>query len=66
MTKDYTRKGDAASKGIHFHKWGLRSSYSDAGRLPKYTYLTLREMMQRLNHTGRALDIFKVDCEQCK
>jgi hypothetical protein len=66
MTRDYSRKGDAASKEIYFHKWGLGSSYSNAGRLPKYTYLTLQETMDRLNHTGRTLDIFKVDCEQCK
>jgi Methyltransferase domain len=63
--RDFTRRTDAANKTIFFHHWGLGSSYSNAGRIEGYTYLTLQETMQKLGHVNRTIDIFKIDCENC-
>jgi hypothetical protein len=65
LTKDYTRPNDSTDKDIHFHYWGLASSYSNLGRNKKYTYMTLQETMQKLGHVNRTIDIFKIDCEHC-
>jgi hypothetical protein len=49
----------------HYHAWGIKSSYSDptaSGR----DFITLSEVQQRLGHSGRRIDIFKIDCEGCE
>lgn len=57
-----------AERNVHFHKWGLKSSYDDTYK-PNVDYgefFTLAETLQRLNHTERTIDIFKIDCESCE
>jgi Methyltransferase domain len=73
FSRDYTVVGHAELFNIHFHQWGLKSSYdnslpeainmrhSDRGRL-----LTLPEMMEKLGHSNHVIDILKVDCEFCE
>ena len=71
MSGDYTKDGHADKLNIHFHKWGLKSTYDDSmtNQLRKDTQemmYSLEEMMAKLGHTGHVLDIFKVDCEFCE
>ncbi|CAB9497487.1 Pfam:DUF672 [Seminavis robusta] len=72
-SKDYTIPGHAEVLNIHFHQWGLKSSYDDS--LPKAFKMrepalrrlfTLPEMMAKLGHTHHTIDILKVDCEFCE
>ena len=65
-------------RGIHYHSWGLKPSYEtdfSVWRNPRNLYkknknmdkfLTLQEMMERLGHVGRPIDIFKIDCGGCE
>lgn len=63
----FSRPNDIVTKGIHFHGWGLTSSYEeDAQANPRWEFLTLQETMKKLGHVGRTIDIFKIDCEGCK
>lgn len=49
---------------VHFHPWGLAASnYVDkSGK----QYKTIASIVQELNHAGRRIDLFKIDCEGCE
>ena len=44
-----------------FHPWGLGTEEQAASSPTKFK--TLRQTMEALNHTGRTIDVFKIDCE---
>ncbi len=66
---NYSRPMINTARNIHYHPWGFASSYHDApprsndGGLLFYTF---SDILQRLGHTHRIIDIFKVDCEYCE
>lgn len=63
-----------------YHAWGLKASYNQTNpedsttkfsarfekMLEKDTFKTLAETMEELGHTGRRIDVFKIDCEGCE
>ena len=54
---------------VTFHHWGIgtpeqaEESARNPDRPPMHT---LEQTMEMLNHTGRTIDIFKIDCEGCE
>jgi Methyltransferase domain len=58
----------SAEGGYHFHLVGLGSVQQsrDKERLGGGPLRTLQEMMEELGHSGRAIDVLKVDCEMCE
>jgi hypothetical protein len=47
-----------------FHHWGIGTEAEAAA--PNSRFKTLEQTMRDLGHTGRRVDIFKIDCEWCE
>mmetsp|Transcript_2239 Transcript_2239/g.4099 ORF Transcript_2239/g.4099 Transcript_2239/m.4099 type:complete len:360 (-) Transcript_2239:46-1125(-) len=60
------RNGDFAT-ALHpyskFHNWGLGTE-NEAKSNPRFK--TLKQTMEELGHTGKTIDVFKIDCEWCE
>jgi hypothetical protein len=60
--------------GSHFHQWGIASQSTLNGqsytgpdkKVGRGQFKSLSETIQLLNHTGRTIDVFKMDCEYCE
>jgi len=48
-------------QGVMFHAWGLAAETDTSNSM-----FTLHEILKRLGHIGRRIDIFKIDCEGCE
>jgi hypothetical protein len=68
--KSFGRPNDDTKNNIHYHAWGLKSSYDTSANLARWgkglEFLSLQDTLQRLGHTKRRIDIFKIDCEGCE
>ena len=67
-------KAAVEKSGSHFHQWGIAANSTNNGisytgpdkRQARGVFKTLRQTMDELNHTGRIIDLFKIDCEYCE
>ena len=68
----FARPGDVENKNIHYHAWGIVSSYDQESKSvvwPKGRgggFKTFAQTLEELNHKDRIMDIFKIDCEGCE
>jgi hypothetical protein len=68
---DQERPGDDMLKNIHYHKWDLKSSYHDmfngalsgnARRDAIQESYTFQEILVKLGHQERTIDILRMNC----
>jgi hypothetical protein len=72
----HARVGDPASKNIHYHQWVMNSSYDtkynaavakEHGVADSNTnFVSFPEMVEKLGHQNRTIDVLKMDCAQCE
>lgn len=63
---NYSRP-ENARRNIHYHAWGLKSSYDKSQ--PTFdgaTFMSFPDILRTLGHENRTIDILKVDCEWCE
>jgi Methyltransferase domain len=61
-SKDYERPQNK-ERNIHFHQWGLRARLEKRSQGEFYTF---PEILLKLGHEKKTIDIFKIDCEGCE
>jgi hypothetical protein len=71
----FNRTGDDILKNIHYHNWELKSSYNDMfndellhkiRRDALENTFTFQEILAKLGHKGRTIDIMRMDCGTIK
>jgi hypothetical protein len=73
-TGSFARAGDPESKNIHYHQWAMESSYDQVYNaavaqvhgLTGANTASFPEILQRLGHQNRTIDILKMDYLVCE
>eukprot|EP00579_Thalassiosira_antarctica_P029416 CAMPEP_0202033584 /NCGR_PEP_ID=MMETSP0905-20130828/66124_1 /ASSEMBLY_ACC=CAM_ASM_000554 /TAXON_ID=420261 /ORGANISM="Thalassiosira antarctica, Strain CCMP982" /LENGTH=339 /DNA_ID=CAMNT_0048597491 /DNA_START=116 /DNA_END=1131 /DNA_ORIENTATION=- len=64
----YNKRNGDFKEALHpystFHHWGLGTE-DEAQRNPG-RFKTIKQTMEELGHTGKTIDVFKIDCEWCE
>ena len=61
FSQDYDRPKNK-ERNMHFHRLGLQGSSQRRGK----KFATFPELLRRLGHEGKTIDILKIDCEGCE
>ncbi|CAB9501392.1 Pfam:DUF672 [Seminavis robusta] len=61
-SRDYNRP-ENAPRNMHFHQLGLQGSQQNRAR---GEFASFPQILQKLGHENRVIDIFKIDCEGCE
>ena len=64
FSNNYDRP-ENAEKNMHFHQLGLQGTQQNR-KSPRGEFASFPEILKRLGHENRTIDIFKIDCEGCE
>ncbi len=55
---------------LHYHQWGLKKGSSNSSSSSNSSeddkYYTMEDIVKKLGHEKRTIDIFKIDCDKCE
>ena len=51
---------------IHYHQWGLKRANQPEGEKGDDGFYSIEEIVKKLGHDKRIIDIFKIDCDKCE
>lgn len=69
---NWARRGDVEQKNIHYHAWGISSTYDRDSKSVVWPrgkgggFKTMKQTIEELGHANRVIDLMQIDCEGCE